>query len=68
MAVQKNQEAGYRQVFTLSAGMDSRCAFLKSLPFCQEEATKPLCLCYGAKGCRELKIADRLAKSALGIQ
>lgn len=62
MAVQKNQQQGYQQVFTLSAGMDSRCAFLKSLPFCQEEATKPLCLCYGAKGCMELKIADQLAK------
>lgn len=62
MAVQKNQQQGYRQVFTLSAGMDSRCAFLKSLPFCKEEATKPLCLCYGAKGCMELKITDRLVQ------
>lgn len=62
MAVQKNQEAGYRQVFTLSAGMDSRCAFLKSLPFCEEETTQPLCLCYGAKGCMELKIAERLVR------
>ena len=62
MAVRKNQQQGYRQVFTLSAGMDSRCAFLKSLPYCTEETRKPLCLTYGAAGCMELRIAAQLAK------
>lgn len=60
MAVQKNKAQGYRQVFTLSAGMDSRCAYLKSLPFLTEE--KPLGITYGAAGCMELKIAETLAR------
>lgn len=60
MAVEKNRREGYRQVFTLSAGMDSRCAYLKSLPHCTEEE-KPLCLTYGAAGCMELTIAKQLA-------
>lgn len=60
MAVQKNKAQGYRQVFTLSAGMDSRCAYLKSLPFLTE--AKPLCITYGADGCMELKIAETLAR------
>lgn len=62
MAVQKNQQQGYRQVFTLSAGMDSRCAFLKCLPLCEAETRKPLCLSYGAKGCMDLQIASRLVQ------
>ncbi len=60
MAVEKNRRQGWRQVFTLSAGMDSRCAFLKSLPLC-EDTEKPLCLSYGAAGCMELTIAKQLA-------
>ena len=60
MAVQKNKAQGYRQVFTLSAGMDSRCAYLKSLPFLTEG--KPLGITYGAAGCMELKIAETLAR------
>jgi len=62
MAVQKNRTQGYRQVFTLSAGMDSRCAFLKSLPFCSAEEETPLGITYGAAGCMELKIATTLAE------
>ncbi len=62
MAVEKNREGGYRQVFTLSAGMDSRCAYLKSLPFCEgTQDNAPLCLSYGATGCMDMQIASSLA-------
>lgn len=62
MAVEKNRAEGYKPVFTLSAGMDSRCSLLKSLPACLAEGGHPpLCLSYGAANCMELRIAKKLA-------
>ncbi len=62
MAVDKIRAEGYKPVFTLSAGMDSRCSLLKSLPACLEGGgSPPLCLSYGAAGCMELRIARKLA-------
>ncbi len=64
MAVDKNLAMGYRPTFTLSAGMDSRCSFLKSMPICKAaSAPTPLCLSYGAAGCMELGIASQLAQA-----
>ena len=62
MAVEKLRAEGYKPVFTLSAGMDSRCSLLKSLPACLSGGGEPpLCLTYGAAGCMELRIAEKLA-------
>jgi len=61
MAARKNQAAGYRPVFSLSAGMDSRVSFLKTMPLFEPNVETPLCFTYGAAGCMDIQIASQLA-------
>lgn len=61
-AAEKNAKAGYLPVFSLSAGMDSRCSFLAGVDYAKDFSGKvPFCFSYGISGCNDLKIASQIA-------
>lgn len=58
-AIEKNASAGYKPVFSLSGGMDSRSTIAVSRKYCTDE---PIGYSYGEKDCMDIKIASAVAE------